>query len=64
MIFSPEYHNKLNVPQGFILASVLFNIRLCDFFLSKYSSDFINFADNTNPYVYGKNYDDVSTNMK
>ena len=64
MIFSPEYHKKLNVPRGSISASVLFNIKLCDFFLSKYSSEFTNFADNTNPYVYGKSYDDVPTNMK
>ena len=45
------------VPQVSILGPLLFNINLCDLFLSEYSSEFSNFADHTTPYECGKNYD-------
>ena len=41
------------LPQGSILALLLFNIDLCDLFLSEYSSEFSNFADDTTPYECG-----------
>ena len=46
-------------PQGSILGLLLFNINLCDLFLSEYSSEITNFADDTTPYVCDKNYDEV-----
>ena len=45
------------VPQDSILGPLIFNINLCDLFLSEYSSEFSNFADDTMPYERGKNYD-------
>ena len=45
------------VSKGSILGLLLFNINLCDLFLSEYSSEFSNFADDTTPYKCGKNYD-------
>ena len=47
------------VLQGSILGPLLFNINLCDLFPSEYSSEFSNFADDTTPYEFGKNYDEV-----
>ena len=43
------------VPQGSILGPLLFNINLCDLFLSEYSSEFSNFTDDTTLYECGKN---------
>ena len=47
------------VPQGSILGHLLFNINLCDLFLSESGSEFSNFADDTTPYECGKNYDEA-----
>ena len=47
------------VPQGSILGPLLFNINLCDLFLSESSSEVSNFADDTTPYECGKIYDEV-----
>ena len=52
------------VPQGSILGPLLFNINLCDLFLSEYSSEFANLADNTTPYKCGKKYDDVINKLE
>ena len=38
------------VPQGSILGLLLFNVNLCDLFLSEYSSEFPNFTDDTTAY--------------
>ena len=46
-------------PQSSEIGPLLFNINLCDLFLSEYSSEFSNFADNTTPYEFRKNYDQV-----
>ena len=52
------------VPQGSILGPLLFNIDLCDLFLSEYSSEFSNFADDTTPYECCKNYDEVINKLE
>ena len=52
------------VPQGSILGPLLFNISLCDLFLSEYSSEFCNLADDTTSYKCGKNYDYVINKLK
>ena len=52
------------VSQAFILGPVLFNINVCDLFLSKYSSEFISFADDTTPYEYNKNYHEVINKLE
>ena len=44
------------VPQGSILGHLLFNINVCDLFLSEYNSEFANFVDDTTSYEYDKNY--------
>ena len=51
-------------PQGSILDPLLFNINLCNLFLSEYSSEFSNFADDTTPYECGKNYDEVTNKLE
>ena len=48
--------------QGFVLGPLLFNI--CDLFLSEYSFEFTNFADDTTPYECGKNYDKVINKLE
>ena len=44
------------VPQGSILGHLLFNINVCDLFLSEYNSEFANFVDDTTSYEHDKNY--------
>ena len=52
------------VPQGPILSPLLFNIELCDLFFKDYSSDFANFADDTNPYACGPTLNEVMNNLE
>ena len=52
------------VPQGSILGSLLFNIFLCDFFLSIEINYFTNYADDTTPYVIGNNPDEVVSELR
>ena len=46
-------------PQGSILGPLLFNILLCDLFLSTESNYFTNYADDTILYVIGNDAEEV-----
>ena len=52
------------VPQGSILDPLLFNINICDLFLSDYSSEFTNFTGDTTPYECGENYYEVINKLE
>ena len=52
------------VPQGSILRPLLFNIFLCDLFLSIENNYFANYADDTTPHVIGNNPDEVVSELK
>ena len=52
------------VPQGSILGPLLFNIFLCDLFLSIENNYFTNYADDTIPYVIGNDPDGVVSELK
>ena len=52
------------VPQGSILSPLLFNINLCDLFMSEHGSEFTNFANDTAPCKCGKNYDEVINKLE
>ena len=46
------------------MSPLFFNINFCHLFLSDYSSEFFNFADDTTPYKGGKNYDEVINKLE
>ena len=52
------------VPQESILGPLLFNIFLCDLFLSIENNYFTNYADDTTPYVIGNNPDEVVSELR
>ena len=52
------------VPQGSILGPLLFNIFLCDLFLTIEGNYFTNYADDTTPYVIGNNAEEVVSELK
>ena len=52
------------IPQGSILGPLLFNIFFCNLSLSTESSYFTNYADDTTPFVIGKNTEKVVFEFK
>ena len=52
------------IPQGSILGQLLFNIFFCDLSLSTESNCFTNYADDTTPFVIGKNAEKVVFEFK
>ena len=52
------------VSQESILGPFLFNIFLCDLFLTIEGNYFINYADDTTPYVIGNNAEEVVSELK
>ena len=52
------------VPQGLILEPLLFNIFLCDLFLTIEGNCFTNYADDTTPYIIGNNAEEVVSELQ
>ena len=52
------------VPQGSILGPLLFNIFLCNLFLTIEDNYFTNYADDTTPYVIGNSAEEVASELK
>ena len=52
------------LPQGLILGALLFNIFLCDLFLTVGGTYLTNYADDTTPYVNGNNTEEVVSELK
>ena len=52
------------VPQGLIMDPLLFNMFLCDLFLTIEGNYFTNYADDTTPYVVGNNAEEVVSELK
>ena len=56
--FRDLLNSHMVYPQVSILGPLLFHINLCDLFLSEYSSEFTNYAEDTTSYENGKYYDE------
>ena len=64
-IFYSAWQDILSgVPQGSILGPLLFNIFICDLFLTLKDTAFASYADDNTPYTTGKNINDVIINLE
>lgn len=53
-----------SVPQGSILASLLFNIFVCDLFMFLLKDTITNYTDDNTPYSSGDNIHNTITNLE
>ena len=60
-----EYSNvESRVPQGSISGPLLFNIFICDSFFDDTDIDLANYADDTTPYAYDVERDEVIKSLE
>ena len=57
--FSELMSILFGVPQGSVLGSLLFIIYICDLFILNDHLAFGRYADDTTPFVYGENFDEI-----
>ena len=62
--YSSWHKILLGVPQGSILRPLLFNTDICDFFFIIENCDIANYADDNNPYLSGKNVQEVLNSLE
>ena len=58
-IFTELMSILFGVPQGSILGSLLFIIYICDLFILNDHLEIGSHADDTTPFVYGENFDEI-----
>ena len=58
-IFSELMSILFGVPQRYILGPLLFIIYICNLFILNDHLEFGRYADDTTPFVYGKNFDEI-----
>ena len=62
--FSLWRKTSVDVPQGFVLGPLLFNIYLNDVFLFLEETEVCNYADDTTIYTYGHNVENIVTKLE
>ena len=62
--FSEQKHLLIGLPQGSVLAPLLFNIQMCDLFLFMSESNVVNYADDATLYACEKNLHDLQRKLE